>query len=209
VDVAARKPAVNTVVLWSDYVSPYAFVAKAGAYALEAEYEIELSWRPYTLDIASYMGSVEARDPHHWRRVRYSYMDARRFANKQGLTLKGPKRIHRARAANAGMLYAQKNGVFRRYNDLAFDRFWRHELDPEDGAAVAALLVEAGAPPGFAEFLAGEGGAAHDRLRNEAEASGVFGVPTFVFEGELFWGGDRIGLLRERLDEKGVKRRPP
>jgi len=50
-------------------------------------------------------------------------------------------------------------------------------------------------------------GAEHDRLRSEAEASGVFGVPTFVFDGELFWGGDRIGLLRERLDEKGVKRR--
>lgn len=47
----------------------------------------------------------------------------------------------------------------------------------------------------------------HDRLRNEAEASGVSRVPTFVFEGELFWGGDRIGLLHERLDEKGVKRR--
>ena len=78
---------------------------------------------------------------------------------------------------------------------------------PKVAEAVAALLVEAGAPPGFADFLAGEGGAEHDRLRLEAEASGVFGVPTFVFDGELFWGGDRIGLLRERLDEKGVKRR--
>lgn len=199
---------MTTVVLWSDYVSPYAFVAKAGAYALEADYEIELEWRPYTLDIASYMGSVDDRDPHHWRRVRYSYMDARRFANKQGLTLKGPRKIYRARPANTGMLYARQHGVFRQYNDLAFDRFWRHALDPEDGDAVAALLVEAGAPAGFVTFLAGEGGALHDRLRNEAEASGVFGVPTFVFEGELFWGGDRIGLLRERLDEKGVKRRP-
>jgi len=208
VDVAARKQAVTAVLLWSDYVSPYAFVAKAWAYALEADYEIELQWRPYTLDIASYMGSVDERDPHHWRRVRYSYMDARRFANKQGLILKGPKKIYRARPANAGMLYAQKHGVFRRYNDLAFDRFWRHELDPEDGDAVAALLVEAGAPSGFTAFLSGEGGAEHDRLRNEAEASGDFGVPTFAFEGELFWGGDRIGLLRERLDEKGVKRRP-
>jgi len=53
----------------------------------------------------------------------------------------------------------------------------------------------------------GEGGSEHDRLRNEAEASGVFGVPMFVFDNELFWGGDRIGLLRERLDEKGVPRR--
>ena len=46
-----------------------------------------------------------------------------------------------------------------------------------------------------------------DRLRTEAEASGVFGVPTFVFENEMFWGGDRIFLLRERLDERGVGRR--
>ena len=195
------------VTLWSDYVSPYAYVAKAGAYALEADYEIGLHWRPYTLDIASYMGSVEARDPHHWRRVRYSYMDARRLANKQGLTLRGPKKIYTARPANAGMLYAQRHGVFRAYNDLVFDRFWRRELDPESVEAVAALMAEIGAPEGFASFLAGEGGTEHDRLRGEAEASGVFGVPTFVFDGELFWGGDRIGLLRERLDEKGVRRR--
>ncbi|MGQ0582893.1 MAG: DsbA family protein [Reyranella sp.] len=194
------------VVLWSDYVSPYAFVAKAWAYELEADYDLALEWRPYTLDIASFQGSVAERDAHHWRRVRYAYMDARRSANKQGLTLMGPKKIFCARPVNAGMLYAQKHGVFRRYNDRAFDLFWRRELDPESPGAVAALLVDVGAPPGFEDYLAGEGGAEHDRLRLEAEASGVFGVPTFTFDGELFWGGDRIALLRERLDEKGVKR---
>jgi 2-hydroxychromene-2-carboxylate isomerase len=188
-------------------VSPYAFVAKAGAYALATDYDIDLQWRPYTLDVASFMGRVAERDEHHWRRVRYSYMDARRFANKQGLTVKGPTKIYVSRSAQAGMLYAQKHGVFRRYHDLAFERFWRRELDPENLEAVEALLTEAGAPAGFAAFLAGEGGAEHDRLRAEAEAAGVFGVPTFVFDGELFWGGDRIGLLRERLDEKGVRRR--
>lgn len=198
---------MTAVILWSDYVSPYAFVAKAWAYALEADYEIVLDWRPYSLDIASFQGSVAERDPHHWRRVRYAYMDARRYANKQGLTLMGPKKIFDARPINAGMLYAQKHGVFRSYNDRAFELFWRRDLDPESPQAVAALLADCGAPPGFEDFLAGEGGAAHDRLRLEAEASGVFGVPTFVFDGELFWGGDRIGLLRERLDEKGVKRR--
>ena len=97
--------------------------------------------------------------------------------------------------------------MFRRYNDEAFARFWRREFDPEDVAAVEALLIGVGAPAGFPDFLVGEGGAEHDRLRNEAETSGVFGVPTFVFDNELFWGGDRVGLLRERLDEKGVPRR--
>jgi DSBA-like thioredoxin domain len=66
-----------------------------------------------------------------------------------------------------------------------------------------SALGRSGCAAWFHGLLAGEGGSQHDRLRNEAEASGVFGVPTFVFEGELFWGGDRIGLLRERLDEKG------
>lgn len=197
------------VTLWSDYVSPYAFVAKAWAYGLEQNYDIALKWRPYTLDIASFQGSVAERDPHHWRRVRYAYMDARRFANKQGLTLMGPKKIYFARPINAGMLYAERHGAFRAYNDLAFDRFWRRAVDPENVEAVEALLAEAGAPAGFAAFLAGEGGAEHDRLRGEAEASGIFGVPTFVFEGELFWGGDRVGLLRERLQEKGVPQRSP
>ena len=27
----------------------------------------------------------------------------------------------------------------------------------------------------------------------------MFGVPTMVFDGELFWGGDRIPLLIERI----------
>jgi len=196
-----------TVVLWSDYVSPYAFVARALAYELEADYEIDLDWRPYTLDIASFQGSVEQRDPHHWRRVRYAYMDARRFANKQGLTLMGPKNIYYGRTINAGMLYAQQHGVFRAYNDLAFDRFWRRDLDPESVEAVSAVLEQSGAPPGFAAFLDGEGGDRHDALRIEAEASGIFGVPSFVLGGEIFWGGDRVFLLRERLDEKGVPRR--
>jgi 2-hydroxychromene-2-carboxylate isomerase len=195
------------VVLWSDYVSPYAFVAKAWAYELEADYEIDLEWRPYTLDIASFQGSVELRSPHRWRRVRYSYMDARRFANKQGLTLMGPKKIYYARPMNVGMLYAQEHGVFRAYNDLAFDRFWRRDLDPEDIKAVGAALEQTGAPPGFAAFLEGEGGTRHDALRTEAEASGIFGVPSFVLDGEIFWGGDRVFLLRERLDEKSVPRR--
>jgi 2-hydroxychromene-2-carboxylate isomerase len=38
----------------------------------------------------------------------------------------------------------------------------------------------------------------------EAEERGVFGVPTFVLAetGELFWGTDRVWLLRERLSNR-------
>ena len=44
----------------------------------------------------------------------------------------------------------------------------------------------------FEAYVTARRGAEHDRIIDEAEALGVFGVPTMVFNGELFWGGDRI-----------------
>jgi 2-hydroxychromene-2-carboxylate isomerase len=51
----------------------------------------------------------------------------------------------------------------------------------------------------FETYVGGPAHAEHDRIIDEAEALGVFGVPTMVFNGELFWGGDRIDLLIERI----------
>jgi 2-hydroxychromene-2-carboxylate isomerase len=196
------------ITLYTDYKSPYAFVAKAGAYQLEADYDIALRWLPYTLNIPSYLGSVEERSAHQWRRVKYSYMDARRIANEQGLTLRGTKKIFDSRLAGIGLLYAEREGVCRRYNDIVFDRFWKRELDIESFEAMEAVLKEAGArTEGFRAFVEGEGGAEHDRIRAEAEEAGVFGVPMFVVEGELFWGGDRLPQVRQKLDRMGVTRR--
>ena len=45
----------------------------------------------------------------------------------------------------------------------------------------------------------GPGRQEHDRIIDEAELIGVFGVPTMVFNGELFLGGDRIEMLIERI----------
>jgi 2-hydroxychromene-2-carboxylate isomerase len=67
--------------IYTDYKSPYAFVANAKLFALEDDEGVALEWLPYTLKIAEFMGTVEERTPHFWRKVRYSYMDARRFAN--------------------------------------------------------------------------------------------------------------------------------
>lgn len=196
------------VPLYLDIKSPYAYVAIAPARQLEADYDVALRYLPYTLDIPSYLGSVDDRNAHQWRRVRYSYMDARRFANKQGLIVKGPLKIFNTRPAHIGMLYAERQGVLRAYIDSAFELFWKREFDVEDVAAVAAVLEQVGADAAdFAAYAAGEGGDAHDRLRTEAEAAGVFGVPMFVVDGELFWGGDRIDMVRERLDALGLRRR--
>jgi 2-hydroxychromene-2-carboxylate isomerase len=195
--------ASKEVTLYIDYKSPYAYLAKDPAYQLERELGLRLNWLPYTLYIPDFLGTVEERNDHQWRRIRYSYMDARRLANRRKITVRGPQKIFDSSIASIGMLYAQRHGVFRKYNDLVFERFWKRELEIENPEVIAAVLKESGADAaGFTEFLAHEGRVEHDRIAREAEALGVFGVPMFVYDGELFWGGDRMWLLRERLEGK-------
>jgi 2-hydroxychromene-2-carboxylate isomerase len=82
--------------------------------------------------------------------------------------------------------------VFRRYHDTVFGRFWRRELNIEDIAVIAAVLAEAGADgPAFAaQVQAGRDEVA--AISRAAEAIGAFGVPSFVVDGELFWGSEHL-----------------
>jgi 2-hydroxychromene-2-carboxylate isomerase len=189
--------------IYIDYKSPYAYLIKDAAYSLAVEFGRELTWLPYVLTIPDFLGTVEGRNPHQWRRVRYSYMDARRLANRRGLTVKGPQKIFDSSLAAIGMLYAQRRGAFRQYNDLVFERFWKRELDIEDRVAIRNVLEESGAPgAAFFDFLEEEGRRELDSVNHEAEEAGVFGVPSFVVDGEIFWGGDRLWMVREKLASK-------
>ena len=192
--------AARVVSVYIDYKSPYAYLIKDRAWELEREFDVRLDWLPYTLEIPLYLGTVEDRNAHQWRRIRYSYMDARRLANRRGLTVRGPQKIFDSSIAAIGMLYAKSHDAFRRYNDLVFERFWKRALEIEDREAIRATLSEAGAPvASFFDFLDGDGRIAHDRICRQAEEIGVFGVPTFVVDGEIFWGGDRLWMVREKL----------
>jgi 2-hydroxychromene-2-carboxylate isomerase len=93
----------NTILVYSDHKRPYPFLAKDLIYELEGDFENNLEWLPYTLDIPSYHGSARLgehgeviesnRNAHQWCRVRYSYMDCRRQARKRGLVILGTRKI--------------------------------------------------------------------------------------------------------------------
>jgi 2-hydroxychromene-2-carboxylate isomerase len=199
------------ITVYTDYKSPYAYLANAAIFALAEETSVALVWKPYVLDIPKYLGSArvdaagnvleEDRNAHQWRRVRYSYMDCRRQAAKQGLMIRGTQRIWDSTLAAVGMLWAQRSGdpVFRRYHGAVFERFWRRDLDIESVPAIANVLREAGADvSGFAEWV-DAGRAEVATIVEEAEAMGVFGVPSFVVDGELFWGREHLPDIRAML----------
>ncbi len=195
---------LRTLTVYMDFKSPYAYLAKDLVYALEQAVPVRVCWLPYILDIPQYLGSAtlgpdgtvvqEDRNAHQWRRVRYSYMDCRRQARKRGLTIRGTQKIWDSSLAAAGMLFAQRAGdaVFRRYQDIVFDRFWRRDLDIEQVAAIAAVLADAGCDATGFPAWAEAGRAEVAAISRTAEALGVFGVPSFVLDGEVYWGREHL-----------------
>jgi len=197
---------VQELKMYSDYKSPYAFLPFDPAFPLEKRFAVRLRWRPFQLRIK---GSGQ-RSVYSEYKVRYSYMDARRWANKRGgIVLKGPLKIYDTAPALIGGLFAERHDKLVEYSRLAFERFFRREFEADQPDAVAVLVESLGlSEAAYRDYLAGEGQAAYERAQEEAAADHVFGVPMFIFAGEPFWGYDRMGLLEERLTEAGLKLGP-
>ncbi len=204
------------VLHYFDYKSPYAYLAQEATDRLETATGVPVHRLPYTLDIPAFLGAARldetgkdvlgTRSDHQWRRVRYSYMDCRREANRRGLIIRGPRKIWDSSLAHLGYLYALHaiGGHPRRYHDAVFARFWRRELDLEDRQVIADALETSGVDiGGFPSYLAGPGRRELEALHQAAEAAGVFGVPSWLVDGELFWGSERLGRVREAIAASG------
>jgi 2-hydroxychromene-2-carboxylate isomerase len=192
------------VKLYFDYKSPFAYLAKDPAFALPERWAIRLRWIPFVLRIK---GKGE-RSVHSEYKARYSYLDARRWANKRGgFRIMGPLKVYDSTPALVGGLYAEREAIFRPYTDLVYRRFFERALEIDQPEAVAGVFDELGrSGAGYRAYLAGEGMRAFEACQAEAADDHVFGVPLFLFRGEPFWGHDRMGLLEERLGAAGLGR---
>ncbi|MBM3619869.1 MAG: disulfide bond formation protein DsbA [Alphaproteobacteria bacterium] len=195
--------------LWLDCRSPYSYLAVKVIDALERDFDVRIEPRPYSLDIKGVAGAAmldPAAAARGLRRIKYLYMDVRRFATPLGLTILGPKKVFDGVLAHIAFLYATDCGKARAFLDAIYSRFFERRIDIESSAEIEALLGEIGLDPaGYVALRDGEGRARLAALDAAAESAGVFAVPTFVLDGELFWGQDRVDLLRATLAKKGLK----
>jgi 2-hydroxychromene-2-carboxylate isomerase len=189
--------------MYSDYKSPYAYLAFDPGMALEQRFNVRVRWRPFQLRLKG----KGQRSVYSEYKIKYSYLDARRWANLRpgGLVLKGPLRIYDTTPALVGGLFAETQGRLLDYSRTVFERFFKRELEVDQPDAIAAVIAGLGlSEQGYRDYLAGEGVRAYERAQEEATEDRVFGVPIFIFKGEPFWGHDRIGLLEHRLTEAGL-----
>ncbi len=187
--------------MYSDYKSPFAFLAYDPGFALEERYRVRVRWIPFQLRIK---GKSERSQYSEWK-ARYSYLDARRFAAPRGIVIRGPQKVYDTRPALIGGLFAHERGRLHDFSRLAYTRFFQRAFEADQPDAVAALVGELGlSPEEYRDYFAGDGARAYDRAQEEAANDHVFGVPIFLFDGEPFWGHDRLPVLEERLTAAGL-----
>ena len=205
------------LIVYLDIKSPYAYLALAPTLAMAERGGIEIDWRPFVLDIPSYLGSAkldaagnvveQERTPEQWAAVKYAYFDCRRYATLRELTIRGTVKIWDTDLVSTGWLWAKLQGddVLLRYVHDVSERFWKRELDVEDPAVVEDRLRAAGADvAGFAGWAAAEGAALHARLQADAFDHGIFGVPTYVVNEEIHFGRDHLPRVEALLTRPGA-----
>ncbi len=196
-----HAPAV--VKMYSDFKSPYAYLAFDPGMALSERFDVTVRWIPFQLRIK---GKGE-RSVYSEYKVKYSYLDARRWAKPRGLWIRGPLKIYDSTPAAIGGSFAEQQGRLLDYCRTVFRLFFLRELEIDQAEAVAKVVGELGmSGADYLQYFAADGKQAYERAQEEAAADHVFGVPFFIFEDEPFWGHDRIPLLEQRLAEAGLAR---
>jgi 2-hydroxychromene-2-carboxylate isomerase len=175
-----------------DFVSPFAFICLHRLKELPPDLEIE--YRPVLFaGLLNHWGQKGPAELPSKRR--YTYRWSHWWAHSLGIPLRYPAAhpfnpLHHLRLA---ITCGSKPAAVRRI----FDAIWTTGKDASDQAAFGALCQELRVAPDALNAPEMK-----DALRKNTEAAvqrGVFGVPTFDIDGELFWGADSIEFLKDFL----------
>jgi 2-hydroxychromene-2-carboxylate isomerase len=213
-----------SVDLFFSFRSPYSYLALPKTMRLVADYDAIVNLRPVYPLAVRVPGFFKRANPQF---ARYVVLDSSRVAKHENIPFRFPRPdpivqdmatldvaehqpyIHRlTRLGAAAQLEGRSLGFVDAISRVLWDgavKGWNegdhlaraaHAAGFDLAAMDAAVVAD---PDRYERIIA-------DNEKDQA-ASGHWGVPTFVFENEPFFGQDRIDLLIWRMESKGLTRR--
>ena len=202
---------MNAIDFWFEFASTYSYLAAARIAEVARAAGVTVRWQPFLL------GPIFAEQC--WNdspfnvypaKGRYMWRDMERLCEGYGLPFRRPSVFPRsgllaARIACVGRDAAWLPGFVEAVYTANFAR----DADIADASLLAGILDASGVE-GERVIAEADSPEIKQRLREQTErarALGIFGAPSFVAGGELFWGNDRLGdaIAWARL---GEPRRP-
>ena len=185
----------SSIDFWFSVGSTYTYLSVMRLPEVAKQAELRFVPRPFSVRaIMREMDNV----PFANKPVKAAYMwrDVERRATRYGLKprLPAPYPLKEFDRANRVAIVAAQEGWCDAYLRATY-RGWI-ERGEEAGSEpnLSASITEAGQDPSRVLVLAEaeETSRAYEAATAEAKRLGIFGSPTFVVDGELFWGDDRL-----------------
>jgi 2-hydroxychromene-2-carboxylate isomerase len=185
--------------------SRYSYLALSQISSLIADTGCTVGWRPvHGPDVRALRGA----DPFLGKPVSGQYdpayreTDARAWADLYGIPFEEPREFHfDYRLLVRGCASAGRLGALADFSLAVAKAVWGEGRWPVDAGLCRDIAAACGIDPDeFSALLDSESveaeivSTAHDAFER-----GVFGVPSFIVEGSLFWGNDRLPVLRHAL----------
>ena len=188
---------MTTAEWYFDFISPFAYLQFESLAQLPPALDIAL--KPVVF--AGILKHLQHKGPAEIPgKRRFTYRYVHWLARHHGIPFKFPPAhpFNPVRALRLAVALGSRRDAI-----AAIFRFiWRDGRALDDAAEWNALCAELGAPD--AESLI-SAQTVKDELRangDQAIARGVFGVPTFAIDGELFWGFDATGMVSDYLTDR-------
>jgi 2-hydroxychromene-2-carboxylate isomerase len=181
---------------WFEFASTYSYLAAGRIAALASAAGVALEWRPFLLGpIFAAQGWNDSPFNIYPVKGRYMWRDMERSCTKYGIPFRRPTQFPRgsliaARVACDGAA-APWCGAFVR---AVYTANFAADADIGRAETIIAILDDLG-QPGADLVAQAQTAVSKARLRehtDEAVRLGIFGAPTFVTRGEIFWGNDRL-----------------
>jgi len=184
--------------------SPWTYFGHQRLCGLAKKYNAKINFFPveFSVVFAATGGlPLPKRSP---ERRAYRYMELKRWKKKLDLPLNLDPKFFPVPHTKAALMCmaAEKTGA----DNLALagkylDAVWCEEKDITDDQTVIEIANELGLEGNLlfekSQTLVAEYGS----LADEAISKGIFGAPSYVIDGEIFWGQDRMEFVEEKLKE--------
>lgn len=187
--------------------SPWTYLGHLRFMDLARRFKLTVRHKPMDLlKVWSVSGGLPLKQRARQRQA-YRHQELRRWSELLGIpcNLEPPYHPVADRRACYLAIAAMQCGLD--WNTLSYALLravWAEDRNIADHSTLVAIADEQGMD-GKALLAATEEAAVQAEYQantDEAMAIGVFGAPTYVFEGEMFWGQDRLPMLEWRLTQK-------
>lgn len=192
---------MSAVRLYFDFISPYSYLALSQAEQFSHDNDVQWEMRPIlyaaVLDVTGLIGPAEIEI-----KRTYSIADIVRCADDLGVPLVGPP-VHpfiSLAALRTTVVFLDRPELVPLCVSIS-TACWGQGRDITDLDLLRQIVAGVGLDAGDLEAEISDP-AIKQKLKNltsSAIETGVFGVPTFEYRNELFWGHDRMHQLSDRL----------